>query len=141
MPSIPESTGYNLVKLCKQYFNRLNIALNPLNMYEGQQNLLIPLWEEDGLTQAELTRRLGIEAASVSKAIERMEQNGLLLRRPHPDDARTNQIFLTELGRSLEAPVNQAWFEVEAELLAHMTQEERLLLRRLLLQMRENLAK
>lgn len=139
MPAVFESVGFNVVKLCKQYFNRLNVALNVFNLYEGQQNLLLMLWEEDGLEQAELTRRLGIEPASVSKGIERMENAGFILRRPSPDDARANRIYLTELGRSLEEPVNKAWFEVEEELLANMTTEERMLLRRLVLQMRENL--
>jgi DNA-binding MarR family transcriptional regulator len=139
MIRIPDSIGFNVVKLCKQYFNRLNAVLNPLNLYEGQQNLLMLLWEEDGLAQSEITRRLGIEAASVSKGIERMENAGFVERRPDPDDARMNRIFLTEAGRALEQPVNQAWFEVEEQLLSHMTLEERLLLRRLMLQMRDNL--
>ena len=139
MAEIPETIGFNLVKLCKQYFNRLNVALNVYNLYEGQQNVLIQLWDEDGLSQSELTRRLGIEPASVSKGIERMENAGFIVRRPDEDDARANRIFLTDLGRSLEVPVNQAWFEVEDELLASMTVEERMLLRRLVLQMRENL--
>lgn len=139
MPTIPESLGFNLVKLCKQYFNSLNVVLNPLNLYEGQQNLLLQLWDEDGLAQAELTRRLGIEPASVSKAIERMENVGFIQRHPDPDDARSNRIFLTDLGRSLEQPVYDAWFKVEDQLLSNMTPEERLLLRRLILQMRDNL--
>ena len=139
MQSIPESLGYNVVKLCKQYFNRLNVALNALNIYEGQQNLLLELWKEYGLAQAEITRRLGVEAASISKAVERMENAGFVRRVNSPDDARMNHIFLTDLGRSMEKPVHDAWFAVEEELLAHMTLEERLLLRRLLLQMRDNL--
>lgn len=139
MTCIPETIGFNLVKLCKQYFYSLNSVLNPLNLYEGQQNVLLQLWEEDGLPQVELTRRLGIEPASLSKGIERMENAGFIQRRPIPDDARANGIFLTDLGRSLEQPVNQAWFEVEEQLLANMTHEERLLLRRLILQMRDNL--
>ena len=139
MATIPESIGFNIVKLCKQYFNRLNAVLNPLNLYEGQQNLLLLLWDEDGLPQAEITRRLGIEAASVSKGVERMESTGFIERRPDPDDARMNRIFLTEAGKALEEPVNQAWFGVEEQLLSNMTLEERMLLRRLMLQMRENL--
>lgn len=139
MSKIPESIGFNVAKLCKQYFNRLNVPLNALNLYEGQQNLLLQLWDEDGLPQAELTRRLGIEAASVSKGVERMENAGFVRRETDPDDARSNRIFLTDLGRSLEQPVHQAWFEVEEQLLATMTPEERMLLRRLVLQMRENL--
>ena len=61
------------------------------------------------------------------------------MRRTSPEDARANHIFLTEQGRALEEPVNRVWFEVEEELLAQMTPEERMLLRRLVLQMRENL--
>ncbi len=139
MKRIPESLGYNLVKLCKAYFNRLNVALNALNIYEGQQNLLMELWNEDGLAQGELTRRLGVEAATVSKGIERMENAGFIRRESSKEDARVNHVFLTDLGRSMEVPVHEAWFEVEDELMAHMTQEERLLLRRLVLQMRDNL--
>jgi MarR family transcriptional regulator, organic hydroperoxide resistance regulator len=139
MATIPESIGFNIVKLCKQYFNRLNAVLNPLNLYEGQQNLLLLLWDEDGLPQAEITRRLGIEAASVSKGIERIESAGFIERHPDPDDARMNRIFLTDAGRALEEPVKQAWFGAEEQLLANMTPEERMLLRRLMLQMRENL--
>lgn len=139
MKNISESMGYNLVKLCKAYFNRLNVALNALNIYEGQQNLLMELWKEDGLAQGELTRRLGVEAATVSKAIERMENAGFIRRENSKEDARVNHVFLTDLGRSMEVPVHEAWFEVEEQVLANMTQEERLLLRRLILQMRDNL--
>ncbi|MBA3874438.1 MAG: MarR family transcriptional regulator [Anaerolineae bacterium] len=139
MQSIPESLGYTVVKLCKLYFNRLNVTLNALNIYEGQQNLLLALWKEDGLAQSEITRRLGVEAASVSKAVDRMENAGFVKKVLSPDDARMNHIFLTDLGRSMEKPVHDAWFTVEEELLAHMTLEERLLLRRLMLQMRDNL--
>ena len=139
MSAFKETVGFNLMKLCKGYFNALNARLNQLDLYEGQDHLLRHLWEEDGLGQAELTRRLGVEPASVSKALERMEKVGLITRTPSPDDARANRISLTERGRSLEQPVKDAWEQVEAQLLAHMTPEERMLLRRLLLQMRDNL--
>lgn len=139
MTQFSDTLGFHLMKLCKHYFNRLNARLNVLNIYEGQEYLLRLLWKEDGLTQAELTRRLGVEAASVSKALDRIEKAGFITRSPSPDDARTNLVRLTPLGRSLEEPVNQAWNEVEAQLLAHITTEERLLLRRLILQMRDNL--
>jgi MarR family transcriptional regulator, organic hydroperoxide resistance regulator len=68
-----------------------------------------------------------------------MENAGFVERRSDPEDARQNRIFLTEAGRALEDPVNRAWFEVEEQVMANMTLEERLLLRRLILQIRENL--
>ncbi len=140
MSDFHDTIGFNLLKLCKSYFNRLNARFNALGLYEGQDHLLRQLWSEDGLAQSELTRRLGVEPASVSKAIERMEKVGLVYRKQSPDDARANDIYLTEIGRALEQPVTQAWREVEAELLANIIPEEALLLRRLFMQMRENLS-
>lgn len=139
MIAYSETVGFNLVKMCKQYFNCLNIMLSEVGLYEGQHHTLMQLWETDGLPQVELTKRLGVEPASVSKAVERMEQAGFIQRQPDPDDARANCIFLTEKGRGLQEPVRRILVEAEERLLAHMSVEERLLLRRLLLQMRENL--
>ncbi len=139
MHPYPETIGYNLVKLCKQYFNYLNVVLGEFGLYEGQHNMLMPLWHEDGLAQSELTRRLGIEPASVSKAVERMEATGFVQRRPDPEDARANRLYLTDQARALEQPVKRALVDAEERLLANMSVEEKLLLRRLLLQMRDNL--
>ena len=139
MHPYPETIGYNLVKLCKQYFNYLNVVLSEFGLYEGQHNMLMPLWHEDGLAQSELTRRLGIEPASVSKAVERMEATGFVQRRPDPEDARANRLYLTDQARALEQPVKRALVDAEERLLANMSVEEKLLLRRLLLQMRDNL--
>ena len=139
MKAYSETVGFNLVKMCKMYFNYLNTRLSEVGLYEGQHHTLLQLWESDGLPQAELTKRLGVEPASVSKAVERMENAGIVQRRPDPEDARANCIFLTAKGRELEEPVRRILAESEDQLLANMSTEERLLLRRLLLQMRENL--
>src|SRR6266849_2043446 len=100
----PETVGFNLVKMCKQYFNCLNAMLSEVSLYEGQHHTLMQLWETGGLPQAELIKRLGVEPASVSKAVERMEDAGFIQRRSDPEDARANFIFLTEQGRNLEEP-------------------------------------
>ena len=139
MKAYSETVGYCLVKMCKLYFNYLNVKLSEVGLYEGQHHTLMQLWDNDGIPQAELTKRLGVEPASVSKAVERMESAGFVQRRPDPEDARANCIFLTERGRELEEPVRRILAESEEHLLANMSIEERLLVRRLILQMRDNL--
>ena len=139
MKEYSETVGFTLVKMCKQYFNCLNTMLSEVGLYEGQHHTLLQLWETDGLPQVELTKRLGVEPASVSKAVERMESGGFIQRRPDPEDARANCIFLTAKGREMEEPVRHILVEAEERLLAHMSVEERILVRRLLLQMRDNL--
>jgi DNA-binding MarR family transcriptional regulator len=65
--------------------------------------LLRVLWEEDGLTQAELGERVGIVGPTAVAAMRRLLQDGLALRKPDRDDKRKLRIFLTAKGRELEA--------------------------------------
>ena len=134
-----DTVSFHLIKLSKAYFNYLNVALSTLGLYEGQHSLLLLLWEQDGLTQSELCQRLNVEPASASKSIDRIEHAGFIQRRPDPSDARANRIYLTEQGRTLEPQVNAILAKAEDHLVANISLEERLLLRRLILQMRDNL--
>lgn len=68
----------------------------------GQQWILRCLWAEDGLTPGEVARRLDLSTPTVTKAATRMEATGLLIRRPHRNDARLVCLHLTDRGRSLE---------------------------------------
>jgi MarR family transcriptional regulator, organic hydroperoxide resistance regulator len=68
---------------------------------QGQQFILRCLWDEDGLTPGEIARRLDLATPTVTKATTRMEATGLVVRKPHPTDARLVRIHLTERGETL----------------------------------------
>ena len=53
----------------------------------------------DGLTLAELSRRLRVTAANVTGIVARLEQSGWVLRREDPRDGRAFRVSLTVLGR------------------------------------------
>ena len=64
-------------------------------------------------TQADVSRRLGISAPSLSVMLARMERNGLLERLRTDEDSRAARLALTPCGvRGLEA-ARQVWVEVE----------------------------
>ncbi|MDP9455199.1 MAG: MarR family transcriptional regulator [Actinomycetota bacterium] len=115
-------------------------AFREVGLRVGQDMLLSRLWREDGLTQSELVERLGVEPATVSKVLSRMEGAGLVARRRDPRDARSSRVYLTERGRSLREPTSQAWEEAEERMLEGFAPEERVLLGRLLARVRENLS-
>jgi DNA-binding MarR family transcriptional regulator len=48
-------------------------------------------------------------------------------------------VYLTEAGRALQQPLANIWHELEQESFANLSLDEKVLLRRLLLQVRENL--
>ncbi|WP_434098008.1 MarR family winged helix-turn-helix transcriptional regulator [Streptomyces sparsogenes] len=52
-------------------------------------------------TARELAGVLCCEPPNVTYVIDKMEKQGLVVRRPHPTDRRAKQLVLTEAGREL----------------------------------------
>lgn len=92
---------------------------------EGQQFILMALWDEDGLTPGELAHRLGLATPTVTKATNRMEVAGLVVRRPHPRDRRLVRIHLTERGAALQKDLDAEMHALSERVLAEFTEAER----------------
>lgn len=137
---IDETVGYALAQACKVHRNRTDAALNMVGLHVGQEMILLQLWREEGIAQSQLVERLCVEPPTVTKMLQRMEREGLIERRPDAEDARVSRVFLTPCGRAIQSKVECSWQSVEERVIAGMTPEERLLLRRLLFVVRDNLA-
>jgi len=60
------------------------------------------LFEEDGLTQADLCRRIHVEQPTMANTLKRMERDGLIRREPDSIDKRQTRIFLTHLAKNIK---------------------------------------
>ena len=67
---------------------------------------------------------LGITSAAASQMIERLVQQGLILRSEDPNDRRLKQIVLSEKGLELIHEGMRAQFQWQDELANHMTPTE-----------------
>ena len=137
--TITESTGYLLARTCKSHRNKAGELLADIDLYVGQEMLLIHLWRENGQSLCEMAASLCAQPATVSRMIERMEKAGLVERRKDLNDGRVSRVFLTESGRRMREPVQRVWAELESICMANLTSDEKILLRRLLLQVEKNL--
>jgi len=63
------------------------------------------LWDEDGLTQTELSTRVGIVTASSTQIIETLERRGFISRERNPGDRRHINVFLAPAGKRLKQPL------------------------------------
>jgi DNA-binding MarR family transcriptional regulator len=66
----------------------------------------------DGLTMGELSRRLMVSNGNVTGLIDRLVAEGLVARRPAPDDRRAQLVQLTAAGKKAfdaMTPVHQRW--------------------------------
>jgi DNA-binding MarR family transcriptional regulator len=115
-------------------------AFSSHGIHEGQQFVLRTLWAQDGLTPAEIARRLGISTPTVTRATTRMEAAGLLRREPHPSDRRMVLLRLTSRGRELEKAIDAEMRRLTERALATFNVAEREVLIGALRQIRRNLS-
>lgn len=136
---IEDRLSYTLARVSRSYRDLASGLLAPTGLHLGQNRLLQQLWEVDGLSQSQLAERLGAQLPTITRMVGRMEASGFVERRPSPTDARTTQVYLTEKGHDVEAPVEEFWAELEERATANLSLEEKLLLHRLLMQVYANL--
>lgn len=114
--------------------------LREVDLYPGQELLLMLLWEREPRSQAEIARALGVEPPTAGKAIGRLEDGGVLTRVRSPADRRVVLVSLTERGRALREPVERIWAELERRTVGTLAAADRQRLVELLSALGRNLA-
>lgn len=122
--------AYALLQAMKSTRRSISPVLAERNVHPGQDLLLSALWREDGITQSALVARLGVEAPTVSKALQRLESTGYVRR--EPGGGRTRRVHLTDQGRALQRPVEQAWQDADQQLTEQLGPEDMAALGRIL---------
>lgn len=103
-------------------------------------DLLASLHRHDGQTLAALSRALLVTAGNVTGLVDRAERDGVVERRPDPDDRRASRVWLTARGRALIKSVLPMHDKQVHEMLAGLPREDRRELRRLLGVLRDHLS-
>ncbi|AXY44072.1 MULTISPECIES: MarR family winged helix-turn-helix transcriptional regulator [Halomonas] len=113
--------------------NRLadQISQSLAELYAERYQLNVAQWRVlawlshcDDLTAKKVCAYTNMDKARVSRAIQALEERGLISRTPSPKDQRLHDLHLTEAGQALLAelvPEAQAW---EAELVATLSAGE-----------------
>jgi len=130
-----------LWQVIRQHFIRHHHLLHKIGLHKGQPPILAMLWERDGLTQKEIAETLRLRPSTVTAVLKGMERAGLLRREPDPEDMRVSRVYLTEKGKRLKKDVEEIMRTLEEECFAGFTLEEKVLLRRFFIQIRDNLKK
>ena len=79
-----------------------NFRQNGMEITPEQWTVLMFLWEKDGVTQQELCNATFKDKPSMTRLIDNMERQHLVVRISDKKDRRTNLIHLTKDGRELE---------------------------------------
>jgi DNA-binding MarR family transcriptional regulator len=97
------------------------------------------LYEEDGITQRELSRKLGYLDAAAGAIVEVMEKLKLVRRKRNTEDRRKINVFLTPLGRKMGEKTIAHMLEINAQIELGFSKRDAEILRSLLRRAHDNL--
>jgi len=137
MYDINNSIGFLLSKAYQRVWAIMREEIGTYDLTPPQFGLLAFLWQQDGLTQVELSEKGQIDRTTVGGVVDRLEKIGLVERRQHPQDRRAYKIHLTERGKELEGPLSECAAWTLAKFTKGLNEQEVSELRRMLNILRE----
>lgn len=136
-----ESTSQTVTLVSRLLARALAARLAPKGIGYGQFPVLQCLWDENGLTQKELSQRVRIEAPTMVRTLDRMEREGLVERVRSETDRRQIHIQLTKKGQDLKSALVPMASDVNEKALGGITKKDRKQLDDLLAKVVSNLEK
>lgn len=128
------------INTMKVHHMRMYNLFKEIGVHPGQQFLLNVLNQRDGQIQKDLAKNLKIKPATVTVIIQRAEKNGFVRREQDKNDQRVLRVFITEKGKEMCKKADIMWAQLEEDTFENLTMEEKIILRRLLMQMYSNLS-
>lgn len=85
---------------------------------------LISIDPEKGTPSTALGPKMGIEATSLSRTLKKMEQQGLIDRKPNPEDGRGVLIHLTAFGKEMREFSKGVVLKFDETVKEHISEED-----------------
>lgn len=140
--AVPNDRLAHLVKDATRGLMRaLQLRLAEHSVSFGHWSFLRILWNQDGLTQRELSERAGLQEPTTYAALKAMEKLGYIERKHLPDSRKKVYVFLTLKGKALKPKLVPLAEEVNEIALAGVSAADIAATRRTLLVMIEHLAR
>ena len=128
-PRIPTTAGagpvsYAIFQLARAHRAHAAALLRAMDLHPGQELLLMHLFDRDGQSQSELLEDLGADHSTISKALRRMQDAGLVVREPAAHDRRVMVVHLTAKGRAMREPIAALWQSLEETSARNLSQQQ-----------------
>jgi len=96
-----DCVGYLLARVRTMLSRALDTALFEFGITHSQGSILWLLSSSEFTTAADLSRELHIDAASMTRMLDRLEKRKFIVRLPRGEDRRVVHLKLTQEGRAL----------------------------------------
>lgn len=133
-----ETVGYVLRQANIALSRALQRRLARHNLTSPQMIFMREIWLEEGLSQRELSERVGTAESTTVAALRVLERRQLIKRIAKPLDRRAIRVFLTPAGRRLEREVVPKIYQVNDRAIAGLSRRELAALDAALRKIRDN---
>ncbi len=101
-----ETKGGYLISRIKQagtrIFDRM-LAASGIDAFNGAQGrILYVLWQHEDISISSLSAKTSLANTTLTSMLDRMENSGLIVRKPDPADRRSRLIALTDKAKALK---------------------------------------
>ncbi|MBW8185946.1 MarR family winged helix-turn-helix transcriptional regulator [Shewanella nanhaiensis] len=121
-----ESLGYLVSHLNVDLQNALDQKLKRYQLDIKLWPVLFALWQEEGITQTELSKRCDVANYTMTRILDQLQTQGLVTRHQEADNRRAFKIFLTDSGKALEQDLIVEAERVNEHFLENLSMDERL---------------
>lgn len=98
--------------------------LEEIGLYRGQPVLLFNLWEKDGLSGRELSDRMNVQPATITKMVQRLKSKDFVFTQQDPEDSRVSRVFLSKRGKAIEKDVRKIFQELHQHIFHGLSQDK-----------------
>ena len=131
-------TSTLIKKASRLLIKKANELLKPYGLTDAYTYFLMALYQQDGLTQSEMHKQIGIEQPTAVRTLDRMERDGLITRIRSITDRRAIEIRLTEKGQSYQKIIEQCADELNQFALSGLKEEEKIAIKHVLKRLNDN---
>jgi DNA-binding MarR family transcriptional regulator len=134
-----DSVAYLLRNSYRVFARALQARIQTEGIPIGSWPFLRHLWQQDGITQKELTKAVGLMQPNTNAALKQLARRGWVKQTPDSEDKRKIRIYLTPKGRQLFYRAFPLALAARRQALADFSEEEVATLRSLLKRITKNL--
>lgn len=131
---------YNLNRTSATYIDAMTDSLKSYNMDQPSWRVLMLLGDKNPSSVGDLSRRSVTRISTITRVLNRMEKEGLVMRKPFPEDNRVIEVFITDKGKEILEDLKFLAARVYQKAFDGIPEEDAISFTNILIRMRENLS-
>lgn len=125
-----------LAKAYQKAHGRLKKRLADYGLTPIQVLVIEALRDEEGVAAGDLGSKLHLDSATLSGVLERLAEKGWIVKETDETDRRSLRVYLSEKAKQLAEPIGEQRQKANDDVMESLSTEERILLKRLLKDLR-----